>query len=186
MYHLVHNFNHCQSKLKTLDKLYYDFNRYQSNPDITKCEELLERLYFNGIDVKGTSKMTMEYSNIVHMQHVLLASTHNLLVNEKGKRLDAEPSPDPILLDINYTNFTVEKVFENLEKILGRKPHIDLLKKKNSLKEKSDLDDDDQLVLMYIQKEAIDRILKELSHLARKRNAKLNKLYLSGEYNIFW
>jgi hypothetical protein len=186
MYHLVHYFNHCQSKLKTLDKLCYDLDRNQSNPDISKCENLLERLYYNGIDVNGTCKMTMKYSNIVHMQHVLLVSAHNLLVNEKGKRLDTEPRPDPILLDINFKNFAVEKVFENLEKIFGRKPHIDLLKKKNSLQEKSDLDDEDQLVLMYIQKEAIDRTLKELRHLSRKRQVHLNKLFLSGQYNILW
>lgn len=169
MYPLGRNFRRCQIKFRDFVKVSERFTNNKLDSDILKCETLLKSLYQNCINEPDNYTMPVRSSCLIHLQQLLMVSSYNLLVNE-GETSDKEQlEPEPLQLDTTYNRFTVGYAIQTLEYILKRQVYGDLLERLELIIDQNYLDDEDELKILDVQNEAIDRILQELHYLARQK-----------------
>lgn len=166
MFPVGSNFRRCQFQLKDLIRVSVKFDKDRTNSDIERCKDLVEKLYDPCIRETALCNMTVEMSNIIHLQHLMLVAGFNLLVNEDEEdKLDVDPIPfHPI-----FNNFCKGYAFETLEYIVRRLMYTDLLEDFKHLKDQPFLTYSEEGKMIDLQRETFDRILKELHSIARKR-----------------
>lgn len=166
MFRVGCNFRRCQFKFRDLIRVSEKLSKDQPNPDLEKCKGILEKLYDTCTKEEESYNTTVEMSTIIHLQQLVMIAGFNLLINqEEGEKLDLDPIP----LHINLKKFATGCAFENLEYILRRLVYTDLHEELAPLQDQDLLIDKELLKVIDLQRETIDRILRELHCIARKR-----------------
>ena len=158
MYALSRNLNRCRTLLRDLKKVSMDLTENPLNKDIYKCKRTLTELNLVRMNKK---RCLLQNSNIVHLQQMLVASAYNLLLNEEGKEEEQ--------FKIYSQTFKPLEAIQQLEMIVGRQIYVDLSDRIEVLKRRGNEENFQDYVMIDLQRETLDRILKELHYLARNK-----------------
>lgn len=168
MYQLGRILRRFEMKLRDFNKVSEKFDNYKPHPCLAVLEKDLKSLYQICIDEEDDNYMPVKPKLLIHMHQTLMVAAFNLLVNETEKKEREELDPEPVQLNPTYNRFRLGYHIQNLEYILKYQVYDDLFEMLKPMLEESFLDEDEELEVVDIQDEAIERILHELCHSEKK------------------
>ena len=155
MYPIRRNLNRCRTRLRDLQKVSMDLTDNPLNFQIYYCEKELGNI--------DKARMITNVKNvcIIHLQQMMVVAAYNLLLKEEDKEEEQ--------VKLNTDPVTTLEVIDQLNWIIASQIYVDLIERIEMLEGNSKEGTFREFALIDLQRETLDRILKELHYLARNK-----------------